>query len=172
MSDRVGPLTVIGTGWKGFEQRLADAIAPLTAEQLALPAASHHWSIGELARHIVVNRVWWFHSWMGEGDAGLARIADWNPKQGTAGPVPSASELIAALEATWDVIEDGLSRWTAADLADQPAPPATATAGERRAFGGRTRQWMIWHVLEHELMHAGEISLALGSHGLPTIRPI
>jgi hypothetical protein len=28
-------------------------------------------------------------------------------------------------------------------------------------------EWIIWHVLEHEILHAGELSLALGSYGLP-----
>lgn len=41
-----------------------------------------------------------------------------------------------------------------------------------RVCGDRTREWMLWHMLEHELMHAGELSRGLGSHGLDTIRPI
>ena len=30
-----------------------------------------------------------------------------------------------------------------------------------------TRQWVIWHLIEHDLHHGGEISLTLGMHGLP-----
>jgi uncharacterized damage-inducible protein DinB len=40
---------------------------------------------------------------------------------------------------------------------------------EQRIFGERTRQWMIWHVLEHEIHHGGELSLALGNYALPGI---
>jgi len=29
-----------------------------------------------------------------------------------------------------------------------------------------TRQWVIWHMLEHDLYHAGELSLTLGMYGL------
>lgn len=28
---------------------------------------------------------------------------------------------------------------------------------------------IIWHVLEHEIHHGGEISLVLGQHGLPGV---
>jgi uncharacterized damage-inducible protein DinB len=31
-----------------------------------------------------------------------------------------------------------------------------------------TRQWILWHVLEHDLRHGGELFLTLGIHGLPT----
>jgi uncharacterized damage-inducible protein DinB len=29
-----------------------------------------------------------------------------------------------------------------------------------------TRQWVVWHLIEHDLHHGGEISLILGSNGL------
>jgi uncharacterized damage-inducible protein DinB len=32
-----------------------------------------------------------------------------------------------------------------------------------------TRGWVLWHILEHDLHHGGEISLTLGAHGLPGI---
>jgi uncharacterized damage-inducible protein DinB len=30
----------------------------------------------------------------------------------------------------------------------------------------RSRQWVIWHMLEHDLHHAGELFLTLGMYGL------
>ena len=32
-----------------------------------------------------------------------------------------------------------------------------------------SRQRVIWHVLEHEIHHGGELSLALGGYGLEGI---
>ena len=32
-----------------------------------------------------------------------------------------------------------------------------------------SRAWVVWHVLEHDLFHGGEISFALGMHGLTGI---
>ena len=29
-----------------------------------------------------------------------------------------------------------------------------------------TRQWVIWHLIEHDLHHGGEISPTLGVHGI------
>ena len=54
-------------GWGRYQQRLVAAIAPLTAEQLALRLTPQHWSIGMYVTHIVANRAWWFHARMGEG---------------------------------------------------------------------------------------------------------
>jgi hypothetical protein len=38
--------------------------------------------------------------------------------------------------------------------------------GEEETF---TRQWVIWHLIEHDVHHGGEISFALGMHGLAAI---
>src|SRR5262249_10891632 len=64
-------------GWGRYEQRLVAAIAPLTAEQLALRATPRHWSIGMYATHIVANRAWWFHARMGEGSDELTSLELW-----------------------------------------------------------------------------------------------
>ncbi|HEY6285010.1 MAG TPA: hypothetical protein VIX20_05065 [Ktedonobacteraceae bacterium] len=29
-----------------------------------------------------------------------------------------------------------------------------------------SRQWVIWHVIEHDLHHGGELSFSLGAHNL------
>ena len=31
----------------------------------------------------------------------------------------------------------------------------------------KSRAWVVWHVLEHDLHHGGEVSLTLGVHGIP-----
>ena len=33
----------------------------------------------------------------------------------------------------------------------------------------RSRQWIIWGVLEHDIHHGSEISTTLGIHGLPVL---
>jgi uncharacterized damage-inducible protein DinB len=52
---------------------------------------------------------------------------------------------------------DCLARWSPADM--------------RQTFGSEedgeaSRAWAVWHVLEHDLHHGGEISLTLGMHGI------
>jgi uncharacterized damage-inducible protein DinB len=43
------------------------------------------------------------------------------------------------------------------------------SAEEQKAFGPWTRQEIIWHVLEHEITHGGELSQVLGGLGLDGI---
>src|SRR5438552_2883821 len=74
MTEQALPLITFYNGWGVYQQNLVEVIAPLSPEQLALPASSHHWSIGMVAQHINANRVWWFQGWMGEGSPDLAPI--------------------------------------------------------------------------------------------------
>lgn len=152
-------LTRFYPGWLDHQQLLIRLIAPLAAEQLALQAAPGLNPVWMLAAHIASCRVGWFQQLLGEGDPALGEIYDWDVD----GAAPRTSaELVTALTATWDMIASCLSRWTPAMLDDRferrrPGRPAPS----------RTRAWVTWHVLEHDIHHAGEISLTLGMHGLP-----
>ena len=131
-------------------------LAPLSADQLALRAAPNLRSIGEIATHVIGARARWFHDLMGEGDQEFAALATWDRK---GMPIRSAAELVNGLELTWRVMNDALARWTPADW-DQTYE---GEDGEPASF---TRQWVIWHLIEHDLHHGGELSLTLGMHGL------
>ena len=168
MTEQTFPLTTFYAGWAGFQHNLVKVIAPLSPEQLALPTAPHHWSVGMVVQHILANRVWWFQLWMGEGKPDLAPIASWGWEQEEQ-PVGSAAELVVKLEATWQMIAEALARWTPANLGDVISAPPSLSEEERETFSDITRQWIIWHVLEHEILHGGELSLALGTYGLKAI---
>jgi uncharacterized damage-inducible protein DinB len=47
--------------------------------------------------------------------------------------------------------------------------PEALTERERKIFGPSTRQWIIMHVLRHDIHHGGELAVGMGSHHLPTI---
>lgn len=166
MTEHAVPLAVVYRGWDGFQRQLLKAIAPLSLDQLALPVAPHHWSLGKAIQHIITDRAWWFHVWMGEGEADMVSLANWD---GEGQPVRSPAELAAGLEATWSVIEGALARWTVADLGHIFAPPASLSEAERQIFGPSTRQEIIWHVHRHDVHHGGELATGMGSHHLPTI---
>lgn len=169
MTEQALPLTTFYAGWAAFQRSLVKIITPLSPAQLALPAAPHHWSIGMVAQHLIADRVWWFHGWMGEGSADLMTIAHWDPSYDAQQPLREAAELVAGLDTTWQMVADALARWTAADLGQVFPPAAFLSAEEQRMVGERTRQWIIWHVLEHEIFHGGELSLGLGGYGLAGI---
>lgn len=155
MTDTRRPLTDFYRGWDVYQGYLRDAIAPLTAEQLDYRAAPSLRTVRELAAHILACRVRWFHLDLGEGGADVEQFGSWD-RPGL--PTRDAAELIVGLDASWQLVADCLARWTADDL------DATFT-DDGETF---TRQWVIWHVIEHDLHHGGELFLTLGMHGVPT----
>lgn len=169
MTEQALPLITFYKGWKSYQRGLIEMIAPLTVEQLASPAPGHQWTIGQIAQHIVGNRVWWFQVWMGEGSPELAPIAHWDPSDKVEVAPLNAAELVVGLESTWNMIADALGRWTAADLEQVFQPPAALGEEERANWPAFSRQWIIWHTLEHEIHHGGELSLALGNYSLPGV---
>jgi len=122
------PLETIYQGWEIYQRRLTNAIAALTPEQLALRAAPQLWSIGVLAAHIIAARIWWFHHILGEGNAELAELVEWDDD---GAPSRTAAELADALEASWQLARQALDHWTPTDLAQ----PIQRQGVERVAFG-------------------------------------
>ena len=168
MTEPVAPLaTLYKSGWENYQHALAHTIAALSSEQLALPLGQEQRSIGELLEHMIGARYNWFYLWMGEGDP----TRDWNDDEDQDEPgMYQAASLVAMFEQSWHVISSALDRWTSADLEQLFSPPASHQAWLRNQglaeAPAHTRQWIVWHVMEHEIHHGGELSLALGNHGL------
>jgi uncharacterized damage-inducible protein DinB len=168
MPNQALPLTHVYQGWDTFQRDLVKAVAPLSAEQLALPIAPAQWPIGLLVQHIINDRVWWFNGWMNEGGPDVTAFMHWDEE--TEGrSVHTAGELVAGLQSTWEMVAATLARNTTADLDHVFAPPAMLTEREREIFGPSTRQEIIFHVMRHDIHHGGELAIGLGGHGLPSI---
>ena len=143
-------------GWDVYQEHLVKAITPLTAEQLELKISPNLRSIGLLAKHLVRVRAVWLYFVMEEGGSDIAAIAQW----GHDGDIPSAAELARGLEVTFQAWQERLQRWTPEDMNH-------VFKGERMGRSYElSRQWIIWHVIEHDLHHGGELSFSLGTHGL------
>jgi uncharacterized damage-inducible protein DinB len=155
------PLLTFFAGWNNHNGLLERALTPLDDEQLSLRAADGLWSVRMLASHIVAVRSWWFNGWMGEGGEELARFVDFD--EGDESAHREAASIVDALHRTWVSLEARLLSWTEDDLIKEFQRPVPNAAGERN---WRTRQYIVWHVAEHDLHHGGEISLTLGMHGL------
>lgn len=161
MAEQNSTLAEIYKNWGAYQALLVKAVAPLTAEQLALSSAPHLRSVSSLAAHIIGTRAGWFNRLMGEGGPEVVALVGWG-RVGTAAPT-SAAELVAGLETTWQMIVAALARWTTADMEH-------VFTGERNGEAYTiARQWVIWHLIEHDLHHGGELSLTLGIHNLPAI---
>jgi uncharacterized damage-inducible protein DinB len=156
MADENFTLTTFYDSWKTYQQHIKDSLAPLTAEQLTLRAAPHLRSIGENAAHIIGCRAGWFTHVLGE-DCGpeVKAIANWDEAD-----TRTVAELVEGLDRTWQCMTDCLARWSSTDM-QQTFPDE---------WDGKivqlSRAWIVWHVLEHDLHHGGELSLTLGMHGL------
>jgi uncharacterized damage-inducible protein DinB len=161
MTEHSFPLAPFYKGWDNYQQQLVHAVAPLSPEQLTLRVAPHLRSIGSNAAHIIGARAGWLHYVLKEGDENLTALST-RDEQGQ--PARTAAELVSGLETTWQVIQDALHRWTIADL-DEVLHDTDENGGDETF----TRQWVIWHLIEHDLHHGGEISFVLGMHGLAAI---
>jgi uncharacterized damage-inducible protein DinB len=157
MTESQSPLSTIYAGWQTYQTLLITALTPLSPDQVALRAAPTLRSVGEMATHMIGARARWFYQLMGEGGDTFAELGTWDRK---GMPIRTATELVHGLETTWQGMHEAISRWTAADWqqtypGEDASEPATMT-----------RLWVIWHLIEHDLHHGGEISLTLGMHGL------
>jgi uncharacterized damage-inducible protein DinB len=144
------------TGWETYQNLLIDALTPLTPEELALHAGNELRTIEGIARHMIGARARWMHAALND-EAGLDALRPWDRPDA---PPRTAADLVAGLQATWGYIQDAVTRWTPAEMAE----PFTRTRNDQTYT--YTRQWVIWHLIEHDLHHGGEISLTLGMHGL------
>ena len=156
-------LTTFYTLWKEYQDHIKGAIASLDDSQLNLRPAPHLRSIGEIALHIVGCRVYWFTEFLGEdGGPEMKVYADWNEmSMKPFPPIPPANELVQGLDYTWQFMADRLARWSPADM-QQTFPDDW---GEGKVIYV-SRAWVVWHVMEHDLHHGGELSLTFGIHNL------
>jgi len=149
--------------WKAYQDHIKESLGPLTAEQLALRATPHLRSVGENAAHIVGCRAGWFTEFLGEdGGENVRAIAHWDEP---GAPPRTAAALVQALDLTWQLMADCIARWSPADMQQTFEDDWD---GEKVQL---SRAWVVWHVLEHDLHHGGELSLTLGMHGIPAQFP-
>lgn len=146
-------------GWEHYQQHLITMLKDLTPEQLDLRIAPHLRSIYQIAVHIVGGRARWMVYALDEQDESIAALTDWDRPTS---PQHAPAEIVQALTNSWDHLRASLDRWTP----DQWSEPFTRTY--RDETDTYTRSWIIWHLIEHDLHHGGEISFALGFYRLPT----
>ncbi|WP_069801291.1 DinB family protein [Thermogemmatispora onikobensis] len=151
-------LTEIYRGWDRYQQLLVEVLTPLSEAQLELRIAPHLRNIRQLAAHIAAARARWFGGVMEIKPELLLPYTSWSIEVPD-GPV---TVLIEGLETTWQIIDEQLGQWTLADL------ETTFSGVWRDKPYSYTCQEIIWHLIEHDVHHGGELFFTLGAHGLPT----
>ncbi len=157
MTDNPELAPAILAGWHDFQALVIRALGPLTEAQLALRAAPSLRTVDEIARHMIGARARWFASLMSDGGEAIKPFGRWDQR---GAPARSAAELVSGLEQTWAGMQAAITGWSLADWArtwpgEDETEPAVITP-----------HWIVWHLIEHDLHHGGEISLTLGAHGL------
>jgi len=137
--------------WQDYQAALKRAIAPLTEEQLQQRLLPGLRTPGEIAAHIVFGRALHLHRTLGERAAELTPLHRWDDEDD--GP-QTAVAIIHGLDLTWRYITDCLMSGAATDSLSAEDAEIVQT---------------IWGLLDHDLPHAGELSLLLGAAGLPGV---
>ena len=153
-------LSDILRNWAGFQTMVLAVVRPLSAAQLALTAAPHQRTAAMITAHIISARGYWLNHILQMGGTEYATLRTWDDDDQ---PARSAAELVAGLETSWKLLTDSVNAWSAAELTE---PLMRMRGGQEFHF---TRLWVIWHLIEHDVYHGGELSLTLGTHGVTGI---
>ncbi|MCC7142337.1 MAG: DinB family protein [Candidatus Eisenbacteria bacterium] len=138
--------------WLDYQSALKRAIAPLSPDQLEFRPISGRRSAGEIAEHIVFGRALHTHRVLGDEATTVKPFLSWD----RSGESPrSGADIVEGLEVTWGVIERALMRGDAMDEVSDSEEP--------------TVEEVIWGLLDHDLPHAGQLSLILRAAGLPGV---
>ncbi len=157
MAEQDFTLSTFYASWKEYQEHIRNAVATLTAEQLALRAAPNLRSIGENAAHIIGCRAGWFTQVLGEDGAEMKDFATLDEKGALA---RTGEELAQGIDRTWEFMAERLARWDSSDMRQ------TFTDDWDGVKVELSRAWIIWHIIEHDMHHGGEISLTCGMHGI------
>ena len=137
--------------WQDYQEALKRAIAPLTEDQLQRRLMPGLRTAGEIAEHIVFGRALHLHRALGDEAAELAPLLRWDDADD---PPHTAAEILDGLELTWRYITSCLMRGSPTDANEKDEAEIVQT---------------IWGLLDHDLPHAGELSLLLGADGMPGV---
>lgn len=135
--------------WLDYQAALMSAIAPLTDNQLQRRLLPGLRTPGEIAQHIVFGRALHLYRTLGAEAGDLVPLLRWGDDDA---PPRTAAEIVQGLEVTWRVIAATLMRGSPSDILPEPEGVAIVQT--------------IWGLLDHDLPHAGELSLLLGADGL------
>jgi uncharacterized damage-inducible protein DinB len=134
--------------WEQIRSDLLAGMELFSDEQLAFrPAPGYERSVGDIARHIAGAEDYWFQHVVG----GRPR-ARYSAEQ-----YPTVKAIKTALA---DVHEKTLTYLDSLTLAELERKFTSGSGNEHSLY------WIIWHVIDHECHHRGELYLCLGMLGI------
>ena len=135
--------------WEAIRRGLLAALDKLDDQQLQFVPREGLWSLGRTACHIAVSEYWWAY-WV----RGQRPPQDDRPRCEDYVTLAALRALLARSHALALAALEGIPEGVLADEIETP-------------WGARcTVEWAIWHIVEHEIHHRGEIYLMLGLLGM------
>ncbi len=135
--------------WDLVRQGLLTVVQTFDGDELAQRPFPSSWSVHEIICHIANTEAGWIHF------AAWRKLDTW-PEPYTAVDYPTIADLVNLLNTIHAQTEVWLASLTLEDLNN------VVSFGDGEIF---TVGWIIWHVIEHEIHHRGELSLYLGQLG-------
>ena len=135
--------------WDIVREGLLDTVQKFSEAELDERPFANSWSVREILYHIANTEAGWIHFGI------RGELSTW-PTPYTAEEYPTIPDIIELLTTIHTQTKGWLAMLTLANLSD------VVSFGDGEIF---TVQWIIWHVLEHEIHHRGELSLFLGQLG-------
>lgn len=152
--------------WPLLNRRLRDAVAALSAEQLAVVPGPDRWPLWATIGHLACQRVFWLCDFAGEPGASATPYPDAGndcPGDDDLEHVLDAQRLVEGLDASFAIVERCLDTWTPSSLREVISHPEW---GEGRAH---TRGFILSRVFAHDVAHVAELNEAFTRAGLPLV---
>ena len=157
------PIRAVYGMWPMLDQRLREAIADLTPEQLATAASPANRPLWAIVGHLACQRVFGLCDLAGEpggADTPFPDAGSFCPGDEDFTP-RDAAQLVVDLEQTFRIVDRVLDTWTVGSLDQRLRSPAGEPA--------QTRGGIIQRTYTHDVYHASEASIALGILGRPAL---
>jgi uncharacterized damage-inducible protein DinB len=137
--------------WRNVRAGLFEALDKLSDAQLDFKAGEGLWSLKETACHIAGAEEGWFRYIV------THEIKGWEEADFKATDYPTVVSIKRLLSEVHERTESFLF----------PAGDSIQSQSVQLPWGSQTTVgWVVWHVLEHEIHHRGEIYLMLGLMGI------
>ena len=147
--DHVMKLSELFSHWETIRTEMIDGVSALTQDQLDWKPSGWNSSIADLLRHISEAELWWL------GDVVLKKNIY---RDLTADLAPDLESIIKELETSHKYVLDALLPKTVESLNEVYQIPKSE---EKRSF-----QWILWHTIEHEMRHRGQIFMMMRLQGV------
>jgi uncharacterized damage-inducible protein DinB len=135
--------------WQQIHQDTLQTIARFTPDNLSFKPFEASWTAAQIMLHIADAEAGWFQYVV------QRQLTGW-PKHYTLENYPTLNDIQSALTEVHQHTQQYLALLEESDLDRMILSPS----------GDKFRlSWIIWHVLEHEIHHRGELSLILGMLG-------